>query len=71
MERNRRGLPRPTHWEVEFYERADGVQPAEVFFQAIADDVARRLIGYIDNVAENPLSYPAGPEWQAMHWALP
>ena len=62
-----RGRRRPSRWEVELYERADGVQPAEVFFQSIEDEVAQRLIGYIDHVAEDPVGYPAGAEWQAMH----
>jgi hypothetical protein len=60
---------RPRHWEVELYERQDGSQPAETFFGQIGDDVAQRLIGYVDRVAEDPVGYPAGPEWQAMHGA--
>ena len=58
---------RPALWEVELYKRADGSQPAEQFFEAVGDEVAQRLIGYVDRIAEGPIGYPAGPEWQAMH----
>lgn len=68
--RGRRGdrdRSRPDHWAVELYEREDGIQPAEVFVQEISEDIAHRLFGYVDHVAEDLLRFPAGPEWQAMH----
>ncbi len=58
---------RPRLWEVELYEQADGMQPAEAYFEAIPEEVFQRLQGYIDYVAEDPLGFPAGAEWQAMH----
>lgn len=63
----RRARRRIATWEVELYERADGSQPAELFFERIGDDVAQRLIGYVDRIVESPIGHPAGPEWQAMH----
>lgn len=56
-------------WEVEFYEQADGVQPAEAYFDTITSAVFQRLQGYIDHLAEDPIGFPAGSEWQAMHGA--
>lgn len=55
-------------FDVEFYERPDGTQPAEAYIDSLPEQVLPRLFAFVDDVAENwPLTRSPGPEWQPLH----